>query len=293
MDTMEWALDSDLQFDPILVIIGLFVGVSVGLTGIGAGSLLTPILLLLGVRPVDAVGASLVNSLVMKSVGAAQHDRQGTLSRPLLRALLAGAIPGALGGSLAVVYFAWRAPGATELFLKVAIGIALALSAILLLRQILADRRERKRPKSVLEEGAEVPDGQPLDAGPLPRRLALLTVGVGALTGVVVSVTSIGSGSFLLPFLVFVFAQRIRLHRIVGADVAAGAAIGLVATLVYIISGTVQAGPLLWLLLGSVPGVMIGSRTNFRLNLNGARAAVSSVTLCVAVIMVAGVAVGV
>lgn len=285
---MDLATDSILHFDPLLVIIGLLVGATVGLTGIGAGSLLTPILLLLGVRPVDAVGASLVNSVVMKGVGTAQHDRQGTLSRKLLIPLLAGAIPGAIIGALAVVYFSVRAPAQTDLFLRIAIGVALFFAAATLLRQILAERKARKDPKSVEQVGAGVVQSPPLDIGPIPRRLALMTAAFGVLTGLTISITSIGAGSFLMPFLIVVFASRIRLNRLVGTDVAIGAAVGLVATTIYLLSGTVQIGPLVWLMLGSVPGVLIGSRTNFKLDANGTRAAVSSVTMIVAVVMIYG-----
>jgi len=116
----------------------------------------------------------------------------------------------------------------------------------------------------------------------------LMTSGFGVITGLTISITSIGAGSFLMPFLIFVFASRIRLNRLVGTDVAVGAAVGLVATTIYLLSGTVQIGPLVWLMLGSVPGVLIGSRTNFKLDTNGTRAAVSSVTMIVAAVMIYG-----
>ncbi len=281
-------LEEVLAFDPTLVVVGALVGLTVGLTGVGSGSLLTPLLLLLGVRPVDAVGASLLNSILMKGVGTAQHERQGTVSRHLLLPLLAGAIPGAAVASLAVVYASIRAPAATDLFLRVAIGIALALAAATLLRQILVERRFGR-----------VGDARPVPApaatafttGPepeIPRRLQIATAGFGLLTGVTVALTSIGSGSFLMPFLVLVFASRVGLHRLVGTDVALGAVVGSIAGFVYLASGVVQVGPLVWLLAGSVPGVLVGSRVTFRLDLNGARAAISSVTLLVGIVLIYG-----
>jgi len=272
--------------DPPLVIIGLFVGAIVGLTGIGAGSLLTPILLLLGVGPVVAVGTSLTNSILMRTAGAIQHDRQGTLSRQLALPLLAGAVPGAVVGSLAVVHFSVRAPAETDLFLKVAIGVALFVASLTVLSQILVQRKAREEPKRAHEIGAGVLFWPFLDTNRLPSRLIAITVTIGLLTGLVTSVSSIGVGSFLLPFLILALRARIRLNRIVGTVVAVGAAIGLVATTIYLVSGTVQIGPLLSLMLGSIPGVMIGSRMNAGLNATGMRVAISSVTLIAAFVII-------
>ena len=276
--------DPSLGFDPVLVVIGLVTGLTVGLTGIGAGSLLTPLLLLLGVRPMNAIGASLINALIMKGIGAAQHRRQGTLSGKLLLPLLVGALPAAVLGASIVSFYSLEFPAHADFVLKVLIGLTLVGAAVSLLRQIVTERRIGRQ---AVEARAASEDPASPDL-PLPRRFILLAIGFGFLTGLTISVTSIGAGSFLMPILIVVYASRLRIHRLIGTDVALGAAVGTVATFVYLATGAIQPGPLLWLLAGSVPGVLLSSRVVPRLSLNGARTAVCSVTVIVGTVTIYG-----
>lgn len=224
--------------DPIIPATGFAVGVLIGLTGMGGGALMTPFLIIiLGTRPVVAVGTDLMYGAVTKMVGAFLHWRHGTVDMPLVKRLAMGSVP---GGLLAVA--AVRAiPESQDADLAVrrALGLALLfVSAILLSRAV----------------------GIRLPALPGRWRAALQdrgTIAVGALVGALVGFTSVGSGSLLVPFLVAIFP--LTPAQVVGTDVFHGAIL-VTATA----AGHAQGGSVDWriaagLLAGSVPGVALGS----------------------------------
>jgi uncharacterized membrane protein YfcA len=217
---------------------GFLVGVLIGLTGMGGGALMTPFLIIvLGTRPLVAVGTDLVYGAVTKLFGAMLHWRQGTVDVHLALRLAAASVP---AGLLAVVVLRLIPDtGAADAAVQRALGIVLIVVAILLIVRV---------------RGA-----LPL---PLPERWRVAlqgrgTYAAGAAVGGLVGFTSVGSGSLLVPFLVSVFP--LTAARVVGTDVF-HAAILVTATA----AGHAQAGSVDWslaasLLVGSVPGVMLGS----------------------------------
>lgn len=222
--------------DPTLPLTGLLVGMLIGLTGIGGGALMTPFLILvLGVRPVVAVGTDLAYGAVTKLIGAYLHWRQGTVDVRLVWRLAAASVP---AGLLAVAVTR-VVPGDVDLTVRQTLGVVLLLvSGLLLLLLATGDR--------------------PL----LPERWRAQLQGsgtyvVGAVVGALVGFTSVGSGSLIVPFLVAVYP--LNTAKVVGTDVF-HAAILVTATAL----GHAQGGVVDWplagsLLVGSIPGVAIGS----------------------------------
>lgn len=224
--------------DFTLPVTGFLVGILIGLTGMGGGALMTPFLILvLGTRPVVAVGTDLVYGAVTKLFGAFLHWRQGTVDVRLALRLASASVP---AGVLAVIGLR-LIPDAAEADLAVrrALGVVLILVAVLLIARL---------------RGA-----LPL---PMPERWRAALQGrgthaAGGLVGALVGFTSVGSGSLLVPFLVSVFP--LTAAQVVGTDVF-HAAILITATA----AGHAQGGAVDWalaasLLLGSVPGVSLGS----------------------------------
>lgn len=213
-------------------------GLVLGLSGVGAGAVLTPALILgLRLQPSAAVGTSLAFSLVTKLAGGAQHLRQGTLDPRTAGWLAAGSLPVALATSLLITgHSRLLSEAATRRLVAAAVVLA-ALAMTARLTGLLEARRFDLR-------------------GP---RLAPL----GALLGAVYALTSVGSGSIGVAALATV--TPIGIATLVGTDVAHAALMALVTAPVYLAAGRVEVGVLAGLLTGSVPGVMLGSRLVSRL----------------------------
>lgn len=231
--------------EPSFVVLGLGVGVLVGATGVGAGSLVTPALALAGVPPVVAVGTDLAYAAASKSVGALAHRAQRTLDLRVAGLLALGSVPAA---ALAVVVLAatgaYRAGG----FVTAALALALMLTAIALLggRAALAAVATRYEPW-------------------IAAWRAPLTVAAGALLGALVAVSSIGAGALAAMFLVALYPSMPAV-RIAGTDIAHAVPLTLVAALGHVWLGTVNFGLAANLLVGSVPGIVAGSLLAGRLS---------------------------
>jgi len=226
-------------------VVGLVVGVFVGLSGMGGGALLTPLLVLaFGVNPLAAVGSDLVSTVPMKIVGAIAHFRQKTVDIRLTLLLAAGGVPGALVG-LAILGRVQALLGPRELNVIVGrtLGVALLLSAAAIALGMLVRRDD------------DAPDGETVWT---QRQYALLPA-IGFVVGIVVSLTSVGSGSLTLPLL-FLVAPQLGLRRLIGSDVAFAAILVPVAAAGHWRLGNVNVPLVLSLLLGSIPGVLIGSK---------------------------------
>ena len=218
---------------------GLFVGLLIGLTGIGGGAVMTPFLILvLGTRPVVAVGTDLVYGAVTKMAGAWLHWKQGTVDMRLSLRLAAASVP---AGVLAVLALQTLPTSTTQADAAVrrALGFVLIIVALLMVARLRGDMT------------LKVPEHW-------QRRLqGPGTYIVGAVVGALVGFTSVGSGSLIVPFLVSVYPMTTA--RIVGTDVF-HAALLVTATAMGHIRGNAVDWPLAGgLLVGSVPGVMIGS----------------------------------
>lgn len=241
--------------DMRLTIIGLLVGLLVGFSGIGGSSFTTPLLILfLGVKPLIAVGTDLLYSAPTKLFGALVHGGQGTVDKRVVLYLSAGGVPGAVVGVVALGYV--RANIDTTVLNAIvqhAVGVVLLVAAATMLLTPLYTRwRGRSASGDKALEGE--PQASKLSALPKGRLM-----GLGALVGIVVSLTSIGSGSLTLPMLgLLVPALGLRLR--VGSDVAFAAFLVPIAALGHLALGDVNVGMSLNLLLGSIPGVFVGSK---------------------------------
>jgi len=220
---------------------GFGVGVLVGLTGVGGGSLMTPLLVLLfGIHPSVAVGTDLLQVAVTKSVGSAVHGFRSTVDWRIVRTLAMGSVPATVA-ALAVLSQVDLKGSAVQAVLSHVLGGTLLLTALtLVFRHRLA--------------ALAGPSAQGIE----PRRQAVLTVIVGVVVGFMVTVTSVGAGALGTTALVMLY-PRIAMPRLVGSDIAHAVPLTLVAGLGHWYLGSIDWSLLGSLLVGSVPGIAIGS----------------------------------
>jgi uncharacterized protein len=233
---------------PLYSLAGLAVGILVGLTGVGGGSLMTPLLVLaFGFHPATAVGTDLLYASATKTVGSAVHGIGGTIDWRVVRRLASGSIPATILTMLALGYAGDRFES-TEHVITVCLGVMLILTAITMVfrRQIL-----------VYFAGAfeELPE----------RRVARVTVVLGAALGVLVSLSSVGAGAIGMTVLLILY-PKMPVNRLVGSDIAHAVPLTLVAGAGHWFIGSVDFQLLFSLLLGSVPGIIIGSLISTRVS---------------------------
>jgi uncharacterized protein len=228
-------------------ILGLIVGFLVGVTGTGGGALLTPLLILLGwAPPMIAVGTDLVWSTLTKSAGAVVHWRQQTVDLTIVKRLALGSIPGALVGlALLARFHASGTHNVDRLVLRM-LGVALVVVALSLFWRALRGNR----PTSTLGQADE-------------RRRAWLTTLAGLVVGFLVSITSVGSGSLIIASLVVLYPGT-PLRRMVGSDIVHALLLVGVSALGHLGMGSINTRLLGSLLVGSLPGVWLGSRMTAR-----------------------------
>src|SRR3954469_11909436 len=227
---------------------GLLIGVLVGLTGMGGGSLMTPILVIVfGFKPTYAVGTDILHGAVFKSFGAVRHRRLGNVHAHLTLWMFLGSGPMSLLGVAVAGWLAHVYGDSVQSALGYAIGAALILGAIGLVL------------KTFIKRGV-----QPSDAPfVLQRKDKVRAVILGAVVGFVVGLTSVGSGTFF--GLVMVMIYPLTIARIVGTDIFHAAALLWVAGFGHLVQGNVALHAVAWLLLGSIPGVLIASRYTLHL----------------------------
>lgn len=238
--------------DPLLALAGFGVGVVVGLTGMGGGALMTPVLVLLfGVQPLAAVSSDLVASAVMKPVGGLVHLRRGTVDLRLVRWLCLGSVPCAFGG---VLIARALGPGAqVQSLIKTALGVALLLAAAGLIAKAYLALVERARRRGAREAGLRSPEPMPLRVRPVP------TVLVGAVGGLVVGITSVGSGSLIIIALLALYPM-LNASSLVGTDLVQAVPLVLSAAIGHLLFGDFQLDLTVSLLVGCLPGVYLGAR---------------------------------
>jgi hypothetical protein len=232
-------------FDPLVIVSGAFVGFVVGLTGMGGGALMTPILVLLfGVEPLTAVSSDIVASMVMKPIGGAVHWQRRTVQRPLVKWLMIGSIPSAF---LGVLLLRKLGSGAVlQTHIKLSLGIALLVVATgLVVRPLLSARR---RPGDSM---------LPFVVKPIPTLL------VGILGGIIVGITSVGSGSLIIIMLLMLY-PRMKLSELVGTDLVQAVPLVTSAAIGHLLFGNFKLGLTASILIGSVPGVFVGARFSSR-----------------------------
>jgi len=221
---------------------GLGLGLIVGLTGVGGGSLMTPILIIVfGFKPTYAVGTDIFHGAIFKTFGALRHRRLGTVHGHLTFWLFAGSGPLAVAG-VAVSYVLRNEIGNAQKILGYAIGAALIGGG----GGFLA--------KAFVKRGVQ-PSERPFI---MSRRDRLIAFGTGAVFGFIVGLTSVGSGTYFGLMMVLVYP--LTMPRIVGTDIFHAAALLWVAGVGHLIIADVDLHATAWLLLGSVPGILISSR---------------------------------
>jgi uncharacterized protein len=224
-------------------ILGFVVGLLIGLTGMGGGALMTPALILTGLaRPVIAVGTDLVWGTLTKSVGAFVHFRQKTVDLAIVKRLAIGSVPGALAGIALLYYLHRRGTIAVDQVVVKMLAVALMCVAVSLFIRALRGHRKKS--------GNENPG--------LGGSVWLTSV-LGGVVGFLVSLTSVGSGSLIVACLVIVY-PLIPMKRIVGSDIVHALILVGVSALGHLGLGSVDVPLLAALLIGSLPGVWIGSR---------------------------------
>jgi uncharacterized membrane protein YfcA len=221
---------------------GLGLGLIVGLTGVGGGSLMTPILIIVfGFKPTYAVGTDIFHGAIFKSFGAIRHRRLKTVHGHLAFWLFAGSGPLAIAGVVVSNVLQNQISNA-QTILGYAIGVALIGGGLGFLA------------KSFVKRGVQ-PSEAPFI---MSRRDKLIALGTGALFGFIVGLTSVGSGTYFGLMMVLVYP--LTMPRIVGTDIFHAAALLWVAGVGHLIIGDVDLHATAWLLVGSVPGILISSR---------------------------------
>ncbi len=245
-----------MHIDFYLALAGLIVGFTVGLTGMGGGALMTPILVLLfHVQPLAAVSSDLVAAVVMKPVGSAVHIRHGTVNKPLVKWLVIGSVPFAFAGVLVL-----RQLGNGKVVqdrIKFALGIALLVACgSIIAKALLQLHRWGVDRKVVLAGGTPTPPPQ-FRVRPVPTML------IGAVGGLVVGMTSVGSGSLIIVFLLLLYPS-LRAGQLVGTDLVQAVPLVASAALGHLLFGDFQLAITTSLLIGSIPGVYLGARVSSR-----------------------------
>jgi hypothetical protein len=228
-------------YNPLYSLAGLLVGMLVGLTGVGGGSLMTPLLVLaFGFHPATAVGTDLLYASATKTVGSAVHGVRGTVDWAIVRRLATGSLPAALL-TLLVLSRAGTAAKDTGATIAAVLGVALVLTAL-----------------ATFFRARIVARIAPSFRGMSEARLAALTIALGAILGVLVSLTSVGAGALGMTALLILYPLA-PINRLVGSDIAHAVPLTLIAGLGHWWLGSVDMMLLASLLAGSIPGIVLGS----------------------------------
>jgi uncharacterized membrane protein YfcA len=246
----------------LVILFGFGVGVMVGTTGVGGGSLMTPLLILVfSIKPTVAIGTDLAYAAVTKTLGGWRHLRKGTVDMKIALWLAVGSVPGALGG-VYVLHTLERAIGRASfdnLVLEIVAAALLITGIAVLARSLFLESRDRD------------------SIDPFERRHKLAAVAIGLSVGFVLGLTSAGSGSLIAVGLLLVY--RLAPRRVVGTDVFHAAILLWVAAIAHLASGNVDLGLAGNILIGSLPGVWIGSSLAVRLPEGGLRPTLGVVLL--------------
>ena len=236
------ASDPAMHVDPYIVLGSAIIGFLVGLTGAGGGALMTPMLILLfGVTPSAAISSDLVAAVVMRPFGAAVHLRKGTVNRRLVGFMVLGSVPMAFLG--AYLLHLMGNDKAAQKNIEVALGAALLLGAAAMVLRYVLDRRGGQKRVGIVHD---------VDVRPLR------TVAIGMVGGLIVGMTSVGSGSLMIILLLFLYPM-LGANQLVGTDLSQAVPLTLAAALGALAFGHVEFGVTTSLIIGSVPAVLIGS----------------------------------
>jgi uncharacterized protein len=231
-----------VHIDPYIVLGSAIIGLLVGMTGAGGGALMTPMLILLfGVTPAAAISSDLVAAVVMRPFGAGVHLRAGTVNLRLVRWMVLGSVPAALLGAY-ILHILGNSKGAQQ-HIETLLGAALLVGAGAMALRFVLDRRTGQTRQGVVH-----------DLQPRPLR----TIAIGVTGGLIVGMTSVGSGSLMIVLLLFVY-PAIGANQLVGTDLTQAVPLTLAAALGALVFGHVVVDVTLSLIIGSVPAVLVGS----------------------------------
>lgn len=249
--------------DPLVIVFGLGVGILIGLTGIGGGSLMTPLLVLFaGVPPVVAIGTDLAYGAVTKTLGGWRHLRKGTVDLGVSVWLAVGSVPGALVGVWLLHRLHTSYGKSFEPALLVSIAVALTIVAVTILGRALFMPKLVSRERHTVEQ---------------TTRAKVSAVVIGAVLGLILGVTSVGSGALIGLALILVF--QLTPHRVVGTDVFHAAILLWAAGIAHFASGNVDFLLMGTILIGSLPGVWLGAHLIDRVPADVLRPALGCVLL--------------
>ncbi len=231
-----------MHVDPYIVIGSAVVGLLVGLTGAGGGALMTPMLILLfKVTPPAAISSDLVAAVVMRPVGAVVHLRKGTVNLKMVGWLAAGSVPMAFAG--AYLLHLLGNTKAAQTHVEQALGAALLTGAAAMLLRYVMDVRGGSDRAGAIKD---------VVCRPLP------TLAIGMLGGVIVGMTSVGSGSLMIVLMLFLY-PTLSASRLVGTDLTQAVPLTAAAALGALVFGSVQFSVTASIIIGSVPAVLVGS----------------------------------
>jgi len=232
-----------IGIQPGYAISGMLVGILVGMTGVGGGSLMTPLLVLVfGFHPSTAVGTDLLFAAATKTVGTTIHSAGKTVDWRIVRRLAMGSVPATLLCLLLIGYFGVNSKAVGSI-ISLTLGVALILSSItLLFKDTIVAAITRRHPEFGKESSLR------------------LTVAVGVMLGILVSLSSVGAGALGTIALIILY-PRLPIVRIVGSDIAHAVPLTLLAGMGHWYLGSINFALLSSLLVGSVPGIIIGSYT--------------------------------
>jgi uncharacterized membrane protein YfcA len=231
-----------MHVDPYIVLGAAIIGFLVGMTGAGGGALMTPMLILLfGVQPSAAISSDLVAAVLMRPFGAAVHLRRGTVNLRLVGWMVLGSVPMAFVGAY-LLQLMGHAKSAQQ-NIELALGVALLVGASAMVLRYVLDRRSGARRTAVVHEVLARP---------------ARTIAIGMIGGIVVGMTSVGSGSLMIVMLLFVY-PLLGANQLVGTDLTQAVPLTLAAALGALAFGHVAFGVPVSLIIGSVPAVLVGS----------------------------------
>ena len=248
-------------------LVGLLIGFLIGLTGMGGGSLLAPILILIfKVPPVWAVGTDIAYSTVTKAVGSIVHIRQKNVNFKVALWLACGSVPATFLSVTLVQYIRKHDGTAVNSVILPAIGCTLILVAVMLvikpfiMRSLEKRQLEARKQTLLTSDGKEV--ASPTTSGLWEKRYRpVITIAVGAVVGFLVGLTSVGSGTLIIVSLAFLF-PRLTAKELVGTDIFQAFMLLASGLIAYLAGGTINWQIAGLLLIGSLPGVFIGSRAS-------------------------------
>lgn len=251
----------------MLTLAGFLTGLLVGLTGVGGGALMTPILLLLfGVAPTTAIGTDLWFAALTKLVATAMHRTTGLIDWQVVRRLWSGSLPAT---AVTILLVQQGVLSFDFLFLKSAIAVAVMITGLGMLFQ---------KQLHAIGQRLRLTDAEHFKAAQRP-----LTVAAGAILGALVTVTSIGAGALGAVMLTYLYPLRLKPARLIATDIVHAIPLAVFAGLGHMLIGHVDFALLMWLLTGSIPGVAVGVFLSSRLPQPLLRGALSTTLLAVGV----------